>query len=218
MKQFILITSLFGIGFSLYLFATHGVDLDHFPKELQVFIERSCLLLLVAVLSVFSFRCKLPFMHYWQKPQWNNAISFPFIWSGFHHIKTKYFLFIALTSNILIFLPFIIDRGWTNIQSIWLLAIIFSLTNAILEELIWRGYLLSRFSELLGEKWAIVLTSLGFGLQHYSLGFPWGICLAFSIGGFFYAGITVKTKSIFPALIWHISLNILMVISGLIEF
>ncbi len=93
---------------------------------------------------------------------------------------------------------------------------IFSLTNAIFEELIWRGALLSSFSEQLGEKWAVVVTSLGFGLQHYSLGFPWAVCIAFSIGGLFYGGITIKSKSIVPSIIWHITLNILMFLSGLI--
>ncbi|WP_186725585.1 hypothetical protein [Planomicrobium sp. CPCC 101110] len=42
---------------------------------------------------------------------------------------------------------------------------------------------MGRFSERLGDKWAVAITSLGFGLQHYSLGFPWPACIAFSIGG-----------------------------------
>ncbi|MGE7662628.1 CPBP family intramembrane glutamic endopeptidase [Peribacillus sp. NPDC097197] len=96
----------------------------------------------------------------------------------------------------------------------WLLTIIFSITNAVLEELIWRGNLLNRFSELLGEKWAVVLTSLGFGLQHYSLGIPWVTCIAFSIGGMFYGGITIKGRSVIPSILWHFIFNILMVLSG----
>lgn len=76
--------------------------------------------------------------------------------------------------------------------------------------------MLSRFSEQLGEKWAVVITSIGFGLQHYSLGIPWAVCIAFSIGGVFYGGITVKSGSMIPAMIWHFVLNILMVSSGFI--
>ncbi|WP_420818830.1 CPBP family intramembrane glutamic endopeptidase [Paraliobacillus sediminis] len=63
--------------------------------------------------------------------------------------------------------------------------IIFSILNGTLEEMIWRGFLLSNFSENFGNRWAIVLTSIGFGLQHYYLGFFWISCLAFSIGVFF---------------------------------
>lgn len=116
----------------------------------------------------------------------------------------------------IIMMPFIVNKGWLYIEEVWVLAVIFALTNATFEELIWRGVLLSRFSEQLGEKWAVVLTSLGFGLQHYSLGFSWLVCLGFAVGGLFYGGITVKSGSIFPAWIWHLVLNFLMVFSGLI--
>jgi uncharacterized protein len=71
--------------------------------------------------------------------------------------------------------------------------IIFSITNAaLLEEIIWSGALSSRFFEQAGEKWTVVKASIGFDLQHYSLGFPWLICIAFSAGGFFYEGTTVN--------------------------
>lgn len=113
-------------------------------------------------------------------------------------------------------MPFIVRNGWLFIQDVWLLAIIFSITNAIFEEVIWRGVLLNRFAEQLGDKWAVVISSLGFGLQHYSLGFPWSVCIAFSLGGLFYGGITVKSGSIIPSLVWHVVFNILMVFSGLI--
>lgn len=52
-----------------------------------------------------------------------------------------------------------------------LFALLFSLINGVLEEYIWQGILLRQFSNQLGEKCAIVLTSIGFGLQHYSLSF-----------------------------------------------
>ncbi|WP_258365610.1 CPBP family intramembrane glutamic endopeptidase [Aneurinibacillus soli] len=163
-----------------------------------------------------SLLYKSPLLHYWNKPKWNEMIHFPLTWSGFHQVKIKYFLLIALAINIVTFTPFMIRNGWGFIQDIWLVAIIFSITNAVFEEFIWRGVLLSRFSEQLGDKWAVIITSLGFGLQHYSLGFSWAMCITFSIGGFFYGGVTVQSKSIIPALIWHITFNFLMVFSGLI--
>jgi membrane protease YdiL (CAAX protease family) len=131
-------------------------------------------------------------------------------------VKIKFFLAIALTINTLAMLPFMVLNGWSSIQEVFVIAVIFSFTNAILEEFVWRGALLSRFSEQLGEKWAVVITSLGFGLQHYSLGFPWLVCIAFSFGGFFYGVVTVKSKSIITSIIWHIILNFLMVFSGMI--
>ena len=47
-----------------------------------------------------------------KKPQWNELIYFPFIWSGFHRTIFKFFLFVALIVNTIIFTPFIIQNGW----------------------------------------------------------------------------------------------------------
>jgi CAAX protease family protein len=215
-KSFIITNLLFGIGFFIYLYVINNWFVQVETKELYIFLNRFSLVIVLFPMMVFSLFSNSKFISYWRKPRWNERIYFPFIWSGFHSIKVRPFLFIALTINILIFMPFIILNGWSFFREIWLLAIVFSITNAVFEEMIWRGTLLSRFSEQLGEKWAVAVTSLGFGLQHYSLGFPWIICIAFSIGGIFYGGITVKSKSIFPSMIWHITLNLLMIFSGLI--
>ncbi|TCN25016.1 CPBP family intramembrane glutamic endopeptidase [Mesobacillus foraminis] len=215
-KAFVMTNLCFGIGFFFYLYAATYWTVHIETKELSVFFNRFSLVMVLIPMALLSRFSGSPFLKYWKKPVWDEMISFPFIWSGFHQTKVKTFLIIALTVNVLIFTPFVIGKGWPFIKEIWLLTMIFSLTNAIFEELIWRGALLSSFSEQLGEKWAVVVTSLGFGLQHYSLGFPWAVCIAFSIGGLFYGGITIKSKSIVPSIIWHITLNILMFLSGLI--
>lgn len=216
MRIFILTTIFFGIGFFLYLYVNSRWIIDLNPKGLHIFFNRLSLIFIMIPLISLSLIYKIPFIRYWKKPQWNELIGIPFIWLGFHQTKVKYFLLIALTINIFTFMPFIIRNGWTYTQEVWVLAIIFSITNAVLEEMIWRGTLLSRFSEQLGDKWAVIVTSLGFGLQHYSLGFSWGVCIAFSLGGLFFGGITIKSKSIVPGVIWHMSINALMVFSGII--
>ena len=216
MKSFVVTNVLFGVGFFVYLYVISHWTVQFQPKELLIFFNRVSLVFILVPLFIVSFLSKSPFIAYWKKPRWKEFIYFPFIWSGFHRTSVKFFLFIALTANIVSFAPFVIRNGWSFIQEVWLLTIVFSITNAVLEELIWRGNLLSRFSEQLGEKWAVVVTSLGFGLQHYSLGIPWIICIAFSVGGIFYGGITIKSGSIIPSIIWHFALNILMVLSGLI--
>lgn len=216
MKLFVLTNVLFGIGFFVYLYVTSHWTVQIQSKELHIFFNRVSLVFILIPLFILSFFSKYPFITYWKKPKWKEFIYFPFIWSGFHQTSVISFLFIALIVNIVSFMPFMIQNGWAFIEEIWILAIIFSITNAIFEEMIWRGSLLSRFSEQLGEKWAVVVTSFGFGLQHYSLGMPWVMCIAFSIGGIFYGGVTIKSRSIIPAVIWHIALNFLMVFSGFI--
>ncbi|MCM2989909.1 CPBP family intramembrane metalloprotease [Bacillus safensis] len=216
MKSFVVTNVLFGIGFFVYLYVNSHWTIQFQTNELRIFFNRVSLVFILVPLFILSFFSKSTFITYLKKPQWNELIYFPFIWSGFHRISVKFFLFIALSVNVVSFAPFVIQNGWSFIEEIWLFTIIFSITNAVLEEIIWRGNLLSRLSEQLGEKWAVVVTSLGFGLQHYSLGIPWVICIAFSIGGMFYGGITIKSRSIIPSIIWHIALNTLMVLSGLI--
>lgn len=185
-------------------------------RELQILLNRGSLVFILIPLFCLSFFSQAPFIKYMRKPRWQELIYFPFIWSGFHQTSIKVFLIIAIVVNTASLAPFMARNGWGYFEEIWLLLLVFSITNALLEELIWRGALLSRFSEQLGEKWAVVITSIGFGLQHYSLGIPWAVCIAFSIGGVFYGGITVKSGSIIPSLIWHLVLNVLMVSSGLI--
>ncbi|MGG0188427.1 CPBP family intramembrane glutamic endopeptidase [Bacillus rhizoplanae] len=213
-QSFAVTSILFALGFALYLFAMHTIS---FPsKETTILIRRLCLLLVFIPFIIASRRYKQTFISYWQKPKWKNTLYAPFIWRGPQEITIQLFLIIAISINIIVFIPFLFLKGLTYIQHVFLFAILFSIINAVLEEWIWRGILLTNFTKQVGEKWAVVLTSAGFGLQHYSLGFPWIVCISFSIGGFFYGGITVKANSILPAVIWHTALNLLMVCSGMI--
>ncbi|HWO77043.1 MAG TPA: type II CAAX endopeptidase family protein [Bacillus sp. (in: firmicutes)] len=215
-KSFIITNLLFGIRFSMYLYViTRGLANIESP-ELHLFLNRLSLGLIIIPFLLISVLNKAPLMKLWNRPMWNEFIHFPFIWSGFHKAKIKFFLPIALIINVVVMMPFMVSMGWLYIQEIWILAVIFAVTNATFEELIWRGVLLTRFSEHIGEKGAVLVTSLGFGLQHYSLGFSWLVCIGFAVGGLFYGGITVKSRSILPAWIWHIVLNFLMVFSGVI--
>lgn len=215
-KLFIVTTILFGFGFIIYLFAKDFAVPGVETSEMDIFLNRLSLVFILIPLFTYSLYIKVPFINYLKRPDWNGIIIFPFIWTGFHHVQIKVFLPIAFLINIAVMLPFIIMNGWNFIMEVFWVAIIFSFSNAILEELVWRGVLLSRFTEQLGEKWAVIITSLGFGLQHYSLGFPWPVCIGFAFGGFFYAVVTIKSNSIIPAIIWHILLNFLMVFSGVI--
>ncbi|KKB35564.1 CPBP family intramembrane glutamic endopeptidase [Bacillus thermotolerans] len=215
-KSFVVTNLLFGVGFFAYLYVTDHWIASFHSKEWHVFLNRLSLIFILIPLLVSSFLFKVPYRSYFKKTQWKERIYFPFIWSGFHWTTVRTFLFIALAINIVAFLPIMALNGWTFIKEVWVLALIFSITNGILEEIIWRGALLGQFSAQLGEKWGVIVTSLGFGLQHYHLGMPWLLCIALSLGGVFYGGVTVKSKSILPSTIWHIALNVLMVLSGLL--
>ncbi|OCT13980.1 abortive infection protein [Paenibacillus pectinilyticus] len=213
MRSFLLTTIGLGVGFASYLFINANWIHDVEPKEWQILLNRLSLICMIIPLLILALMQKVPFMRYAKAPHWNERMGIPLIWSGFRQSKVKYFLLIAMAAITLAFMPFVIRNGWHNVQEIWLFAIAFSITN-VLEEIIWRGILLSRFSEQLGDKGAVFVTSVGFGLQHYSLGFSWGVCIAYAIGGLYFGGITIKSRSIVPVLIWHSWINVLMIFSG----
>ncbi|WP_163538821.1 CPBP family intramembrane glutamic endopeptidase [Gracilibacillus sp. YIM 98692] len=217
MRFFVVITLTFGIGFFLYGYVNSEWFTDMSPEAMRIILNRVSLIALIIPLICISLIYKLPFMSYWRTPQWGEFVRIPFIWFGFRQAKVSMFLAMAMFINFIAFMPFIVNNTWAYILEIWWFLLIFSILNSVLEEIIWRGILLSRFSECFGNRWAVLITSIGFGLQHYSLGFSWVSCLAFSMGGFFFGALTVHSKSIIPAVIWHMLFNTLMILSGMIE-
>lgn len=209
---------LFAVGFVAYLMATQVLAewLSEQIWEVRIFLNRLLLILIVIPLAMQAQWAGLPFLRYGLRPNWRGVIAFPFIWHGFHRVPIRVFLPIALVINVVSFFPFFLQQTPAFFQTVWVGALLFALANSILEEVIWRGVLFSRLAEQLGEPAAIIFTSLGFGLQHYSLGWSWSACLGSALGGFFYAGITVRSGSIVPALLWHFVLNLLMAFGGLI--
>jgi membrane protease YdiL (CAAX protease family) len=75
-------------------------------------------------------------------------------------------LVIAMIINLIALMPFIVNNGWAYIQEIWRFMIIFSIINSVLEKIIRRGMLLSRFSEHFGNRWAVMITSIGFAFVY----------------------------------------------------
>ncbi|WP_186577024.1 CPBP family intramembrane glutamic endopeptidase [Aquibacillus kalidii] len=185
-------------------------------QEVRILLNRALLVLIISALYFTLFLYKHPITFFHNRPQWDQRIYFPYMWSGFHSIKASTFLLIAITSNIVVFLPFILIQDTSYLKSVILFGILFALINGVLEEWLWRGILLSSLIKLCNIPFAVSVTSLGFGLQHLMLGFPLYVCLLFSLGGFFYAAIVLRTNSIYPAIIWHICINLGMVYSGLI--
>ncbi|SOC45053.1 CAAX prenyl protease-like protein [Ureibacillus acetophenoni] len=76
--------------------------------------------------------------------------------------------------------------------------------------------MLSTIKELTSTGYAVIVTSIGFGLLHLAIGFSLSLSLLISIAGGIYALITLKTNSIYPSIVFHIVVNIGMVYSGLI--
>jgi len=97
-----------------------------------------------------------------------------------------------------------------NAAPLWQLLAIAALSPAICEELAFRGFILSGLRKM-GHKWgAIVLCSVFFGLAHSLLQQSLAACVVGIVIGY----IAVKTGSLLPAAMYHLTHNGLSVASS----
>lgn len=134
-------------------------------------------------------------------------LKFPLIWRGFDEYVWRFILiFCTLCLAAIVF--FCLENNRISIVPYGLL---FATINSILEEILWRGFILGRTADFLEEKRALILTSLAFGVYHLSLGFSIWVCLAFAIGGFYMGGCVIKSKGLGASIIMHLFVNMVFV-------
>lgn len=140
-------------------------------------------------------------------------IRFPFIWKGIKEIEWRFTLiFSMICLGVTVFFAFTTELSYSFI----LYGILFSVVNALLEEFIWRGFILTRLLDISNEKTALIVSALAFGLYHISLQFPIWVCLIFAIGGFYIGGSTIKSRGLLSPIIMHVMVNLVFVFSGII--
>lgn len=211
-KRFI-ISLLFSflIGFILFMVSTNLVDTLPISKEIKIILNRLFLvwIMIGLVMNYSFFKKKVSWFN--GKPDWKNPIVLPF-----HQVHTFWFWLIGIVVNVMVYLFFIVQKDVESILSLLLFCLFFSLLNAVFEEVIWRGIMLSALTELTSTGYAIIVTSIGFGLLHLAIGFTISLSLLIAVTGVIYAIITLKTNSIYPGIIFHIVINMGMVFSGFI--
>lgn len=207
----------FLVGFILYQYSNFELKYFFANNYSRILVNRCLLIIIILCCLIVSFIYNRPVFKSFNKPLWNNRIYFPYISRGRCSIRVSYFLVQAVLINMFIFTPFVLIHRPCFTSSLILFTILFSLLNAIFEEVIWRGLLLNIFRDNLNNTiYAVIFTSIGFGLQHISLGFSLLPSILFSFGGIWFAIVDLRTDSIYPSIIWHIIINIGMVLSGVI--
>lgn len=201
----------FLVGLSLYQITNLFIDTFDISREFRIILNRILLIMMVAGLFISHLLSKKEISFYNNKPQWNSVIRLPF-----HSIKLSNFMLQGIMVSVAIFIPFVLQQDLNDIKSLIVFCILFSVINAWLEELIWRGILFSSLKKELSVMYSLVITSVGFGLLHLSIGFPFMICLLFSFGGLFYGMVVLKTNSVYPSILFHLVINIGMVFGGVI--
>ena len=91
---------------------------------------------------------------------------------------------------------------------LWATLAVFALAPAIIEEIAFRGFILSGFESIRGKWKAIVLTSLVFGLAH---GVIQQTMITFVVG-MVLGVIAIQTRSIIPCILFHLTHNSLAVL------
>lgn len=211
-KRFVISLLLsFLIGFVIFMVSNEFVGTMNISKEIKIILNRLFLVFILTgiVFNQFIFNKKVSW--YNNKPDWKNPIVLPF-----HKVNTFWFWMIGIIVNVIIYAVFIFQKDIEYIQMLLLFCLFFSLINSVFEEVIWRGILLSALREHTSTGYAVVITSVGFGLLHLSIGFSMSLSLLISVAGVIYALITLKTNSIYPSIVFHIVINIGMVYSGFI--
>lgn len=199
----------FSLGLTLYILGMDLIAQWGLSIETKIILNRSLLLFIVLGAGISLKLTKQKVNLFTVMPNWNGRIIFPH-----HTIKTLTFLVFGLLGSTTIFLPLLFVENTSLTRSLLIFALFFSLINAVLEEILWRGILLSSLKEYISTFYAVFITSIGFGLLHLSIGIPLVMSLLFSFGGLFYAFIVLKTNSIYPAIVFHFVINIGMVLNG----
>jgi uncharacterized protein len=198
----------FSIGLILYVLASDYLFSLELSKQTKVLLNRCLLLCIIISVIISLLRSQQKINAFTMMPNWREQIVFPH-----HTLPTRIFLLFGLLGSFTIFIP-LFFKGVVLSKSFLLFALFFSFINALLEEFLWRGVLLSSLRVNISTPYAVVTTSIGFGLLHLSIGIPLIMSLLFSFGGLFCAFVVLKTKSIYPATLFHFVINIGMVLNG----
>ncbi|MGE7604429.1 CPBP family intramembrane glutamic endopeptidase [Peribacillus sp. NPDC097675] len=201
----------FLIGFLIFMVSNHITEMADISKETKIILNRLFLIFIIIGL-VFNHRIfKKKVSWYNEKPDWNNPIIFPF-----HTLNILWFWLIGIFINVMVYSFLIVRKDVEDIQSLLLFCLFFSLINAVFEEVIWRGIMLSALKEITSTGYAMIVTSIGFGLLHLAIGLSMSFSLLISVAGVIYAVITLKTNSMYPSMLFHLVINFGMVYSGFI--
>jgi membrane protease YdiL (CAAX protease family) len=107
--------------------------------------------------------------------------------------------------------PFFGDVSYTILAGALVPALIFAVSNGVMEEVIYRGALMSWSGRVMGIGPALVGQAVVFGLAHSGtdvIGFQVPLMLAMGLGGFLAGLVTVRTRSLVIPIAVHIGLDI----------
>jgi uncharacterized protein len=144
--------------------------------------------------------------------QFNNRISFFFKKLEPHGINKWLSIILLSISAGLVFL-FVIN----DVLSVFLSLVLFSVIHAVVQEVIWRGILLTQMIKITSEITAILFTSIAFGVNTTIFGFAPAVFMVYLTLGILFGFLTTKFKSILPSIVVHTWVLLFCFLNGWIQ-
>lgn len=91
-----------------------------------------------------------------------------------------------------------------------------SIIHALVDEVLWRGLLLPQFIKTIGKSWAMIISSIAFGLSSTMFGISVQISFIFIGLGLLLTFLTVKTNNILSAFVVHTLITVIILLSGMV--
>ncbi|NWQ43786.1 CPBP family intramembrane metalloprotease [Bacillus sp. EB106-08-02-XG196] len=132
--------------------------------------------------------------------QFNKKISFFFNKPEVNNTNKPIYIILLLLS---VGVTFIFINNSGSDLNMFLSLFTFSLIHASLQEVMWRGILLSQLIKITNETSAILFTSITFAMNTTIFGFSTAVVLLYLILGFLFALLTIKYNSILPSIFAH---------------
>jgi uncharacterized protein len=166
------------------------------------------------ILSQFLFSIPTLSMIYVIK-QFNKKVSFFFKMPGLNESfgnKTIRYILLLMIIGSFILISFTNDR--VAAFKLFLPLILFVLIHVFLQEVIWRGILLTQLIKITNEKMAILFSSTAFAINTTIFGYSPTVFLLYLFLGFLLAYLTTKYKSILPSIFAHILVLLFIFLNG----
>jgi uncharacterized protein len=143
--------------------------------------------------------------------KFNKKVSFFFnmleLNESFANKKIFYIFLIMITGGFLLI-------SFTISFKIYLPLILFVFIHVFLQEIIWRGILLTQLIKITNEKMAILISGIAFAQNTTIFGYSLGVFLFYLTLGFILAFLTTKYKSILPSIFAHILVLLFIFLNG----
>lgn len=214
-RLFVWMTAGFSAGLIFYIYIDR-IFLALSPSQgISLIISRVLLLIPIVIISYIAYKFKNNFIIFFKKPDWKKEIDLPFK-KGKTFSFQSFFLFI-LFIQIFVLCYFFFTASHPSLHTI-MHFLLFAVINGIMIEVLWRGLLMAKMIQLIGNWPGIIAASLSNVFYYYMHGLPVNYCFLLFFFGMLNGFAAIQTKSLWPPFIWNGMMTLILIFSYQIPF